>query len=144
MIFIRVIVLHCVRCGNLWPTLPPSVGRFATLLAILLDKRVQFDAELSDESLEQLCVPVQAFKSDLAAPLHIIDRDLKSHGGNRRVVGHVATASFRFLERQTFQEHLSQGEWLLIHRCGNSLLHLDDLEFSFARYETEYVEHIMR
>ena len=106
--------------------------------------RVQFDAELSDESLEQLCVPVETFQSDLAAPLHIIDRDLKSHGGNRRVVCHVATTSFRFLERQALQEHLSQGERLLIHRRGNSLLHLDDLEFSLTRDETEHVEHIMR
>ena len=124
--------------------MPPSIGRFAPLLAILLDKRVEFDAELSDESLKQLCVPIETFQSDLAAPLHIIDRDLKSHGGNGRVVCHVATTSFRFLKRQALQEHLSQGERLLIHRCGNSLLHLDDLEFSFARYETEYVEHIMR
>ena len=124
--------------------MPLSIGRFATLLAILLDKRVQFDAELSDESLEQLCVPIETFQSDLAAPLHIIDRDLKSHGGNRRVVCHVATTSFRFLERQALQEHLSQGERLLIHRRGNSLLHLDDLEFSLTRDETENVEHIMR
>ena len=124
--------------------MPPSIGGFATLLAILLDKRVEFDAELSDESLEQLCVPIETFQSDLAAPLHIIDRDLKSHGGNRRVVCHVATTSFRFLKRQALQEHLSQGERLLIHRRGNSLLHLDDLEFSFARDETEHVEHIMR
>lgn len=124
--------------------MPLSIGRFATLLAILLDKRVQFDAELSDESLEQLCVPIETFQSDLAAPLHIIDRDLKSHGGNRRVVCHVATTSFRFLERQALQEHLSQGERLLIHRRGNSLLHLDDLEFSLTRDETEHVEHIMR
>ena len=124
--------------------MPLSIGRFATLLAILLDKRVQFDAELSDESLEQLCVPIETFQSDLAAPLRIIDRDLKSHGGNRRVVCHVATTSFRFLERQALQEHLSQGERLLIHRRGNSLLHLDDLEFSLTRDETEHVEHIMR
>ena len=105
---------------------------------------MEFDAELSDESLEQLCVPIETFQSDLAAPLHIIDRDLKSHGGNRRIVCHVATTSFRFLKRQALQEHLSQGERLLIHCRGNSLLHLDDLEFSFARDETEHVEHIMR
>ena len=109
-------------------------------------------------------VTVEAFQSDFATALYLIDAYLQSHGRNgwdillfltaggvAQVVGElirilhtrVSSAVEIILKWQTPHEHLLDRERFFVYSCSDALLHLDDLKIIRSTDLAENFEYLV-
>ena len=111
-------------------------------------------------------VTVEAFQSNFATALYLIDTYLQTHGRYSRyillflttgAITHVilgelirilytcsSSTAYIMLEGQTSHEHLFYGEWFFVDGCSNALFHLYDLKIICSAYLAEYFKYLVR